>query len=49
MSTHEDGYRIYKESFCGPTIKLGIQIIGLKQGYKRPTSIPRTSVDMSAP
>ncbi len=28
---------------------LGIRITGLKQGYKRPASISRTSVDMSAP
>ncbi len=27
----------------------GIRITGLKQGYKRPASISRTSVDMSAP
>ncbi len=30
-------------------IILGIRITGLKQGYKRPASISRTSVDMSAP
>lgn len=28
---------------------LGIRIIGLKQGYKRPASISRTSVDISVP
>ncbi|AAU38254.1 RAMP superfamily CRISPR-associated protein [[Mannheimia] succiniciproducens] len=30
-------------------LKSGIRITGLKQGYKRPASISRTSVDMSAP